>query len=714
MIAYWVRYMSTGALARAGRCWLLALAVGAMAGTADAGTASNPFRLSPERQATADSLVARISRLPTTGAQVAAYHRHFREASERREVAFALALNNGYVQAARGLASASEMHAAILGVLQVVDLGRFGPRGASHFEMDLMRRSAYAGNIDAGERIFLRILARPDSLLHPYTAASAHYCAAYCAYYSNRVGRGARHIARAAELFAGLGDDTRALEAFDGACATYLKLGRVDSAMLYARRGLAIEPTITGRVSLNLALNYAECLGASGLVDSALHYARAAEAFAVTLGDPGLEARAQFALGNVRMNGAAYLDARRHYLRADSLFRGTDEAYQASDVLDSLGRAYAYTGDYPAAYRTQARAFHLRDSLRADRVGKDADTEAAERERDRMAAALEVAERERALAEALVGQRATERLALLAGGALLLLAVAFLVYRARARANVSRELRRLVDQRTAELRDRGAALEAQTRRLSESNTELERFAYIASHDLKTPLRNITSFLGLIRRRLPAEARALVEEYLEIAIGNASHMTELISDVLEFSRLNADLDELATPLRISKAVAGVRENLRAELTERDAAIETVGDAEVSMPRGALNQLLGNLISNGLKYNRSPRPLIRVVTEVTDERVRIAVVDNGIGIAPEFHDKIFEVFRRLHTSDEYAGTGVGLASCRKIALRLGGDVTVESVVGEGTTFTVDLPRQASGKRDGSVAAEAPAAAAAPVAA
>ena len=199
-----------------------------------------------------------------------------------------------------------------------------------------------------------------------------------------------------------------------------------------------------------------------------------------------------------------------------------------------------------------------------------------------------------------------------------------------------------------------------------------------------------------RRRLPADARAVVAEYLEIAVGNARHMNDLITDVLEFSRVNADLGALAQATRVSVTVEAVRQNLHAELTARNAAVETVGDATVVLPKGALDQLLGNLVTNGIKYNRSPRPLVRVVTEDLGERVRIAVTDNGIGIDPAYHEHVFEVFRRLHTGDEYAGTGVGLASCRKIALRLGGRITVESRVGEGSTFLLDLPKQVATRR------------------
>ena len=676
------------AIAVAGLSWVGVLA------------AQNPFAPTATDLAAVEEIVDEVSALAATDAQLAAYHEHFRRLSDAGATGQLIGLLPAYERVASRLPTSADGHAALLGLYRFVDGAAVGAQAMAQFEVDVTRRTAFAGNVNGGERLFLEILARPRDHVHAFTVAEAHYGVAYCAYYSDRLERGAHHIARAAQGYESLGADRLALRAYDGACATYLKMGRVDTAVAFARRGLSLAGSnLEEAIELNITLNYAECLLAIGRPDSALYYAERAAVAAAAAPDARrlqLAARVELTRGNINMGLRRYARARTHYRQADGLFRRTRETYQLAEVLDSLGRAYALTGDFEPAYRARVQAFHLRDSLSEDRVRRDADTKAAELERDRIAVALETSESERAIAQALVAERARERVTLLATGAFLLLAIGFLVYRARSRARTAAELQRLVEERTVELRERGERLEAQTRRLSESNAELERFAYIASHDLKTPLRNITSFLGLIRRRLPADARAVVAEYLEIAVGNARHMNDLITDVLEFSRVNADLGALAQATRVSVTVEAVRQNLHAELTARNAAVETVGDATVVLPKGALDQLLGNLVTNGIKYNRSPRPLVRVVTEDLGERVRIAVTDNGIGIDPAYHEHVFEVFRRLHTGDEYAGTGVGLASCRKIALRLGGRITVESRVGEGSTFLLDLPKQVTTRR------------------
>ncbi len=652
---------------------------------------TQPFALTPAQEEAVRAQSAEIEALPTVQQRHDAYFALINAYAGRGELAPILLLIRKVYTAAKLLPTAQESEAVMVRLAEQLPTQKFSVVQRNHLRCSFSRAKAFAGNITTGEQELLALLALPEADLAKFTRAEAHYAIAYCGYYTDNLPHSAFHVARAAQLYSEMGVGDSALEAFDGASTTYFKMGMVDSALHFARRGLAINPEIVDAATLNLALNYAEALMAVGRIDSALMYATRAREHAIAAGSPASQARAEYALGNLNMNLNRYARAQRHYLTADELFRVTREVYHVSEVLDSLGTAYAKTGDFEAAYGAKARAFLLKDSLREDRLRQDVDVKVAKYERDRMARELGVSEGERALAEAAVAHRTTERVALIGGGLLLLLALAFVISRVRMRSALAEQLQREVDVQTHELRERGRRLEAQTLKLSESNAELERFAYIASHDLKTPLRNVTSFLGLIRRRLPVESLALVEEYLDIAIGNARHMNELITDVLEYSRLNADLELLADETSVAAVLSRVRSKSQAELTERNAELQVVGDATLVLPKGTLEQLISNLVANGLKYNQSARPLVKVVTIDMGDRVRISVADNGIGIAPEYHDRIFEVFRRLHTNDAYGGTGVGLAACRKIILRLGGEIRVESAEGAGATFVVDLPKQ-----------------------
>ena len=565
----------------------------------------------------------------------------------------------------------------------------------NHLRMMIARYNAFSGYINVAEEELLAILALPDGQLSRFTRADASYMAAYCGYYTNQLERAARYTIDAAEHYVALGESRSAMAAFDGASATYFKLGQVDSALVYSRRAIALAPEIHNSSTANVALNYAEALMAAGLIDSAFIYATAANTFATAGDHIGSIARSEYALGNLNVVSGRYARAIKHYERAVPAFQQNQEFYHVAEVLDSVGRAQARLGAFEPAYRAASQAFRLRDSLREDRIRRDNDIKVAQFERDQMAKELAASEDERELARVILAKRNTERLALLGGAVIALLIFGFVVYRARLRSQLASQLQLEVDSQTQELRDRGAVLEEQARRLQESNAELERFAYIASHDLKTPLRNITSFLGLIERRLAPEPQVAVKEYLQIAIANARHMNDLITDVLEFSRLNTDLLEVSAETSVAATVEQVRQSLRAELEERGAQLRVHGDARLVLPKGTLGQLIGNLVNNGLKYNKSEVPTVDVVTVDMGDRVRISVADNGIGIADEYHDRIFEVFRRLHTADEFAGTGVGLAACRKIALRLGGDIRVESALGFGSTFTIDLPQRCAVK-------------------
>lgn len=233
------------------------------------------------------------------------------------------------------------------------------------------------------------------------------------------------------------------------------------------------------------------------------------------------------------------------------------------------------------------------------------------------------------------------------------------------------------------------SLREQREELARSNAELAQFAYIASHDLKAPLRTVGSFAELLRQRHQALLDAKGKQYVDFIIEGVGRMQNLLDALLEYSRIGAQQEELV-PTDSSEAVANAVANLR-------ATIQSVG-GEVSFPRSMpttagislqLTQLFQNLVANGLKFHK-PGVVPRVVIEAEPEgaRCHFTVRDNGIGIETRFHERIFELFQRLHSQDAYRGTGIGLAICKKIVERHGGKIWVESVLGQGTTVHVLL--------------------------
>jgi PAS domain S-box-containing protein len=240
-----------------------------------------------------------------------------------------------------------------------------------------------------------------------------------------------------------------------------------------------------------------------------------------------------------------------------------------------------------------------------------------------------------------------------------------------------------------EIRSLNGELERRINALTEMNQELEAFGYSISHDLRAPLRSIRSFSQFLREHTKTSLDTEGTEYLHRVESAAKYMDLLLLDLLEYSRLNGSEMDLI-PVDLDTAVKDVLNSIQKEVEDRSAKIS------VRSPLGAVNahpatvrQVLYNLISNALKFvAKSQTPFIEVSTEIQNGIVRGCVVDNGIGIAPQYHQKIFGLFQRLHSNDAYPGTGIGLALVRKGIERMGGRIGVESEPGKGTRFWFEL--------------------------
>jgi len=278
----------------------------------------------------------------------------------------------------------------------------------------------------------------------------------------------------------------------------------------------------------------------------------------------------------------------------------------------------------------------------------------------------------------------------LIGLMLLAIVLTVILYNAlrRKRANNQR-LEEEVKKRTVELEASNEELKYFNTELERSNNELERFAYIASHDLKSPLRNVISFLSLIKRKLRKHDDSDLEEYLTFASNNAHQMHNLIQDVLEFSRFDRS-ETSETEVDLNESLMMVMQNLQESMTERNAVVFAQSLPTIQSNSVRIMQLLQNLVSNGIKYNQNPKPRVIVGHRMDKLNHVFSVIDNGIGIDKEYHAQIFEMFKRLHTREEYQGTGIGLALCKKIVDNLGGEIWLESEEGKGTSFFFSIPK------------------------
>lgn len=237
------------------------------------------------------------------------------------------------------------------------------------------------------------------------------------------------------------------------------------------------------------------------------------------------------------------------------------------------------------------------------------------------------------------------------------------------------------------------------RELKRSNNELQQFAYVASHDLQEPLRTIASFTQLLARRYEGKLDKDADEYIDFIVDASVRMKQQIEDLLEFSRIMTRGGEFKK-LNVKNVVEEEIGNLKTLIDENNAEITCDSLPDIYADHRQIARLFQNLIANSIKFrNPQTSPKIHISAkkdENTNEYI-FSVSDNGIGIEPQYKDKIFTIFQRLHTRDEYQGTGIGLAVAKKIIQRHGGRIWVESEFGKGSTFYFTIPLGQAGKRE-----------------
>jgi PAS domain S-box-containing protein len=250
-------------------------------------------------------------------------------------------------------------------------------------------------------------------------------------------------------------------------------------------------------------------------------------------------------------------------------------------------------------------------------------------------------------------------------------------------------LEELVAARTAELTRANEELAQKAEELARSNTDLEQFAYVASHDLQEPLRMVSSYTQLLARRYKGKLDSNANEFIGYAVDGANRMQTLIHDLLTYSRLTTNAPALKLTESSEACDAAIR-NLQNSIKDAKAVVSVEALPQVLGDPTQLGQLFQNLISNAVKYRNKKAPIVRVAAKPDGSKWVFSVHDNGIGIDPQFFERIFRVFQRLHTRKEYPGTGIGLALCRRIVERHGGKIWVESQPTHGSTFLFTMPR------------------------
>ncbi|WP_226004038.1 PAS domain-containing sensor histidine kinase [Natrinema salinisoli] len=228
------------------------------------------------------------------------------------------------------------------------------------------------------------------------------------------------------------------------------------------------------------------------------------------------------------------------------------------------------------------------------------------------------------------------------------------------------------------------------RRLERSNERLEQFAYAVSHDLQEPLRMVTSYLQLLEHNYGDDFDEDAAEFVEFAVDGAERMREMIDGLLEYSRIETQ-DDPDEAVDLEAVLDDVLTDLGLRIETADADITSESLPTVTGDAGQLRHVFQNLLDNAIEYSGEGAPRVRISATLEGEEWVVSVSDEGIGIDPADADQVFEMFQRLHSQEEHAGTGIGLALCKRIVERHGGEIWVESDLEDGATFSFTLPAE-----------------------
>lgn len=369
--------------------------------------------------------------------------------------------------------------------------------------------------------------------------------------------------------------------------------------------------------------------------------------------------------------------------QAIELLEQVDNIQLKIKAQDLLVQAYGSAQNFKKAYELNVLTQALKDSLDY-RNRMNLATELEEKYQSEKKESENILLRsEQLYQKEIIEQQKSINLILIALAILLALLgyMALHAYRNKKRNNLLLEEK--VKERTTELQKSNTEL-------VQSNKELARFAYVASHDLREPLRNITNFSQLLQLKLKGKEDREMEEFVNIIHKNTIHMNRLIVDTLEFTRLtNSETNNQKVDL--NETIKNIKSTITNTLVKKNAQIELLSPLPIIVTNESLLfSVFKNLIENGINYNEHQAPLIQINHTEKGGFYRFSVTDNGIGISEKYHKTIFEMFKRLQNRDKYEGSGMGLANCKKIISKLGGDIWVESDGANGATFIFTIPK------------------------
>ncbi len=356
-------------------------------------------------------------------------------------------------------------------------------------------------------------------------------------------------------------------------------------------------------------------------------------------------------------------------------------------IFTTLQECYVKVGDYQKAYEIRGQELLFKDSVNNAELQTNVEALQTEFRVEQKESENKLLKAQAAANEKTLQNRSITALALLLG-CLLLFSWAFTVYRSnRRKQKYNEELKATVSARTS-------ALEEANKDLLQANHELNTFNHIASHDIKEPMRSIGNHVGLIYRMLPEDIKPGLKDYFDTIKSSTSQLYTVIEDFSKYTQLSKDDDFTLQQVDLNQLVKNLKMGLNDYTDQKNAKIINQGLVSINTNTSIIYIILKNLVENGLKFNKSPEPTVTLSSRTNGQSVEILVQDNGIGIEPAYREQVFDMFKRLNHRTDFEGSGIGLAIVKLLTDKLGGGIKIESELGQGSTFILQLPTQKSG--------------------
>lgn len=452
----------------------------------------------------------------------------------------------------------------------------------------------------------------------------------------------------------------------------YLDIEEYQQALPFFRKALQIQNDPKYRVAtIGFYINIGRLFTQTGKLDSAFLYYNKGLTLAQEVNSAYHIQEVYRGLGNFYQQSGQYSKAIESYRTSLKGAVRSQKTASIADIRRELSDAFYANGQSDSAFFYLKSHLQLRDTLYNEDLKRQiAEMNAIFSDKERNMEYRELQNQERF--------RRIQLIFSIVASILLILGLINLFIRFREKKAANKLLE-----------SQKGAIEIQNQRLTQSNSDLRQFAYVASHDLREPVRTIRSYLQLLQKRLGKDLTEKGKEYIDFAIDGALRMDRLLRELLLYSRIGRENLPYES-IDLNEVIDSVKDNLYQQIEENEAIILVDHLPMIKAQPVRMIQLFQNLISNSIKFRGVETPLIRISYSSTNTHHQISVKDNGIGIEEQFQEKVFTIFQRLHTQEEYEGTGIGLALSKRIIEQHGGEIRFESQGGMGTCFHITLAK------------------------